>query len=972
MKKQISLSIAILALAILVLPNRLEAEEKQPGTFLLLEEVDGKESLLANSLLQRSVVTLYRFGGGESPAFRAVEVPPHIDSAGMSAQLLRAGLIASSHADTTRFNPWMRKILDSGHRAVSGKDLHEEGGRVPLLIQFQPGIGLLGAAELHRSMGATFLRGFGEGSGFHLVEVSNAVSVQAIVEKFRQSLLVAAAFPLASTLSEKELFSPDTIMVQFAESADQEYRELFASVHQLEEVRTSTLVPGLVTYRVNREKRSVQSVFMESKLDPKVSRVSFDFYRYTSAVPNDPLFADGSLWGLFNEGQNGGLEGMDISAQAGWERRVSSDDVIIAVIDTGVRYTHEDIAANMWRNTREIPNNGFDDDRNGYVDDIFGIDASNGDSDPNDDEGHGTFCAGITAAVGNNGLGITGVAWKAKIMALKAGNTSGVLTGSATLECLEYAVNNGASVVNASYGGPEFSTIELQAYKAAGEAGVVIFAAAGNSRLDSDRSPSFPANYALPNVVAVASFDRQGGLSSFSNFGITVALGAPGSEITSLNFVSDSSYDTDDGTSFATPYLVGIYALLKAQYPSAPYLEILHHMMTKIKPVPGLEGKTARGGVTDLGRALGESLMSLDTPRNFSTDRRVPLPDLVDVTVPLEVSLSGTIGVVSLNVDIRHSFLRDLTLSIESPSGKIHAMRLGDSENLSRGGGVIFQDYPLWLFTGENSSGTWKLRIVDSVAFDTGVVNSWSLDFRTVGGTAGGGVAVDTTPRVAFHGGIFFGNEESEVATLFLGRTGSLALPGSVIFSTASGTAIEGVDFESTTDEVRFAANQQYASFNIRLINDDVLEGAEFFTVSLSDPLDLQLGYPTTAVVFIPRNDLGFFEFEQAGYTVVEGQGVLRININRRAYSAEPATVDFFTSNGTAQGGSALAGGDFDHVFKRVLFFPGVNTVTVEVPIHSDGEFEMDETFFLHLVNPTNGSSLGNPRVVPVTIQNAP
>src|SRR5665648_166083 len=185
-----------------------------------------------------------------------------------------------------------------------------------------------------------------------------------------------------------------------------------------------------------------------------------DILYAVDVTPNDPGFAD--LWGLNNTGQTGGTVDADIDAPEAWSTTTGSSGVVVADIDTGVAYDHVDLAANMWHNPSEIAN-GMDDDGNGYIDDVYGIDVANGDSDPYDDNAHGTHTSGTMAAVGDNGVGITGVAWQARIMALKFLNASGSGTTAGAIACINYVVNekvnHGVNVVaiNASFGGGSYN-----------------------------------------------------------------------------------------------------------------------------------------------------------------------------------------------------------------------------------------------------------------------------------------------------------------------------------------------------------------------------------------------------------------------------------------------------------------------------------------------------------------------------------
>src|SRR2546430_3787238 len=214
--------------------------------------------------------------------------------------------------------------------------------------------------------------------------------------------------------------------------------------------------------------------------------------QFTVTNPNDPKYTDGTLWNLNNTGQNGGTPDADIDAPEGWDRRTTANGLIVAVVDTGVRYTHEDLAANMWTNPGEIAGNGLDDDGDGYVDDVHGINAVTGSGDPNDYNGHGTHVSGTIGAVGNNGTGVVGVAWGVKIMALNAFYTNSFATDDDLIECIKYATSHRANIINASWGGGPFSQSLREAIAAARNQGILFVAAAGNqSSLDNDSTPFY-------------------------------------------------------------------------------------------------------------------------------------------------------------------------------------------------------------------------------------------------------------------------------------------------------------------------------------------------------------------------------------------------------------------------------------------------------------------------------------------------
>jgi len=246
-----------------------------------------------------------------------------------------------------------------------------------------------------------------------------------------------------------------------------------------------------------------------------------------AVIPNDPGFPQ--EWGLSNTGQTGGSIDADIDAPEAWDITTGSHDILIAVIDTGVAYGHPDLAANVWQNTKEIPANGIDDDGNGYVDDVYGWDFIDNDGYPEDLDSHGTHVAGIIASQGNNGAGGSGVMWSAGIMALRFLGVSGSGDVGNAARAIIYAADNGARIINASWGGFDYSTTLYNAISYARSKGVLFVAAAGNEAQNSDFAPFYPSAFTLDNIISVAASDSMDNLAYFSNYGATsVDLAAPG------------------------------------------------------------------------------------------------------------------------------------------------------------------------------------------------------------------------------------------------------------------------------------------------------------------------------------------------------------------------------------------------------------------------------------------------------------
>jgi subtilisin family serine protease len=382
---------------------------------------------------------------------------------------------------------------------------------------------------------------------------------------------------------------------------------------------------------------SVEAVIAEYKQSGLVEFAEPDYLVRMSAVPNDPKYVDGTLWGFRNTGQSGGLSGADIGAVAGWDVLNSASNVIVAVIDTGVRYTHEDLAANMWVNDEEIPGNGIDDDDDGYVDDVHGINAIDNSGDPLDDVGHGTHVSGILGAVGNNAKGVVGVAWKVQIMALKFMDDTGFGSHSDAVQCIDYARTHGAHVINASWGGTSSSLSLRSAISRARTAGIVFVAAAGNESQDDDIVGNYPSGYDYDNVISVGSSTRSDGLADFSNYGaVTVDLVAPGATIYSTWNSSDRGYTFNSGTSMSTPFVTGVFALLRARFPNDTPKQLIDRVLAATDAIPALAGKCTSGGRLNLHRALSANLLA-----NFSASRLSGPPPL---TVSFRDSSVGSVA----------------------------------------------------------------------------------------------------------------------------------------------------------------------------------------------------------------------------------------------------------------------------------------------------------------------------------------
>lgn len=348
------------------------------------------------------------------------------------------------------------------------------------------------------------------------------------------------------------------------------------------------------------------------KNSPEIELVQPNFYYHLLSTPNDPQYASGGMYGMAK-----------ISAPSAWDLTTGSSQVVVADIDTGLRYTHEDLAANAWKNPGEVPANGIDDDGNGFIDDVYGWDFFYNDSNPFDDAGgHGTHTAGTIGAVGNNAKGVTGVNWNVKIMAIKIYSPNGTDSTSAMLvnayNYVRMMKNRGVNirVTNNSYGdcgeACGYDQATKDALDAMGNAGILNVFAAGNDNQNIDSfpygatpSPGYPAKYTSPSILAVAASTSTDTRAGFSNYGATsVDVAAPGSGVLSTFANSDTGYATLSGTSMATPHVAGAAALLSSYNQNLSPASLKATLMNTVDVLPAWSGVVKSGGRINVDRAL--------------------------------------------------------------------------------------------------------------------------------------------------------------------------------------------------------------------------------------------------------------------------------------------------------------------------------------------------------------------------------
>ncbi len=384
-------------------------------------------------------------------------------------------------------------------------------------------------------------------------------------------------------------FVPGEILVRFREDAakskDSELRITTngrqVNVH-FERLLPRELVSGVRLARVPAQ--DTLAVIEQLRARPDVLYAEPNYILRKTTLPNDPRFNE--QWGL----QSTSNPNADIDAPQAWDTTTGSSNVVVGVIDEGIDISHPDLAANIWTNPGETAGNNVDDDGNGFVDDIHGWDFANNDNTVYDGPGttpegdpidaHGTHVAGVIGAVGNNGVGISGVNWQVRMLPMKFLGPNGGTTAN-VLRAYDYARSllqawqtsggtRGANirVLNNSYGGRGQSQLALDAIRALSDAGILFVASAGNESRDNDRFPVYPASYNVPNVVSVGAIDSSGlPASGFSNYGVrSVDLVAPGSQI--LSTTPNDTYTEATGTSASAPHATGTAALICAAFPT--------------------------------------------------------------------------------------------------------------------------------------------------------------------------------------------------------------------------------------------------------------------------------------------------------------------------------------------------------------------------------------------------------------------
>lgn len=462
------------------------------------------------------------------------------------------------------------------------------------------------------------------------------------------ALLAGSAF--ASPILPGEQYVPGEALVKVRSGAPAGEMSRLEQLTDSVPSREITRVSGGTIWLIRSRSMTTDALVKAIGLSDSVLYAEPNYILRRDATPTDTHY--GALWALRNTGQQigsgSGVHGADISAEAAWDVTTGSRDVVIGVVDTGVDYTHPDLAANIWSNPGGKGNSNC-------AAGTHGFNAINSTCDPMDDEGHGTHVAGTIGAVGNDGVGVAGVAWTTSIMALKFIGSDGRGSTADAIAAIDFAVQAKIDGVNVrvlsnSWGKEFFSKALLDEINKANENDILFIASAGNDSVNNDLYPHYPSSYNTINMISVAATDYRDQLAFFSNTGTnSVHLGAPGVAI--LSSVPGSRYASFSGTSMSSPHVAGVAALVLAKTPSLTAAEVKEVILSSTDPIPALAGRTVTGGRLNAAKAVGAPptpAFTLLIDPDFRTVQ-VGMATMYNLTIvpaggfeaPVELSISG-------------------------------------------------------------------------------------------------------------------------------------------------------------------------------------------------------------------------------------------------------------------------------------------------------------------------------------------
>jgi subtilisin family serine protease len=493
---------------------------------------------------------------------------------------------------------------------------------------------------------------------------------------------------------------------------------------------------GAGEYRVNLPPvATVDSALAYFQGRPGVAFAQPDYEISETATPDDPSF--GSQWGL-----------SDIGAPTAWNTSTGTGKIVVAVIDSGMAYNHPDLKANVWHDTTDPASAGI----------TVGYNFVSNNANPADDNGHGTHVSGIIGAVGDNRVGVTGVDWHVQLMPLKFLDSSGSGYTSNAVRAMNFAVNHGAKIVNASFGGGPYDSAMAAAIANARAHGVIVVTAAGNDGTDNDTTPEYPASYSSDNLISVAAIDQTDHLAGFSDYGKSVTIAAPGVGI--LSTLPNGKYGSYSGTSMAAPFVTGALALVWDDHPTWTYKQVIAAVENTADRLPALTGKVATGKL-DLAKAIAYNPSGTTTPTPSpvpsggtsgattfaSKDVGKAILALGSITSQMTITANTTVHDLNVQVSATGVTDQDVQMTLTAPDGTkvILFNRRGGSgtgllntlfddkatSSIWRGSapfsGSYKPEYVLSALDGKSLKGTWTLTISNVLPGTAGKLTAWSL-----------------------------------------------------------------------------------------------------------------------------------------------------------------------------------------------------------------------------------------------------
>jgi len=698
-------------------------------------------------------------------------------------------------------------------------------------------------------------------------------------------------------------FTPDTTPAGIENFYDRFFEEY--EISEVERFDSSKDDPGDRLVSISHP--ATKGILQKLANDPRVELAEYNYIMTIDAEPNDPRFDD-YLWGLDNTGQTGGMADDDIDAPEAWDVTTGSSDIIIGVIDTGVDYTHEDLAGNMWINLAEANGvTGVDDDGNGYVDDIHGWNAISNDGDPMDDNGHGTHVAGTIGAKGDNGIGVVGVNWNVSIAACKFLSASGSGSTFDAMECFNYfnalrAAGYNVLITNNSWGGGGFST-QLQSYMAAFPG--LHVAAAGNSELNNDIFPHYPSSYTLDNIISVASTDHNDVLSDHptwgSNWGaISVDIAAPGS---SIHSTYRGDYATGSGTSMASPHVAGAAGLIWSVDQTLSASQVKQLILSNGDPISSVKPTFTNDRLN-----VFKSLPSTTPIPNDPPTADAGLDQTTGINEGDLVNLSGS-GSDPEGQPITYSWTQAGTDTV--PVSLTGANTATPSFTAPESTANYDVNLTLTVLDGTNNAQ-------DSVLITVAADNDPPIVPITITGISPGSVQKGLSVNVIISGAGF---ENGASVTL---SNGAGPTPTVSVDPNTDGTTINA---SITTTN---GGPPRDRSWDVTVTN------ADSSSSTLDDGFMVTIN-PTNTLPTITINDVAIAEGDSGSTNLI-------FTVTRSGDDTDAISVDYVTADGTAN-----TPDDYLSKSGTLDFASGISSKEIQVTVNGDTDSEPDQTFYVDL-----------------------